>query len=445
MHTKTFPKTLLVISILLWAAGSINAQTMTPQSVSAETALKVAQTHISSMKDYWGTIPGLERKKIEVDTISELLNPADGFVLGYVVRLKPKGFVVISSSTGIHPVIAFSFRGNLPWKDHPDNILLHMLRNDLALRHEALVFMEPEQIESQISLWEDYVAGKLTKKKTHTYPDDSLHSPTGGWVQTTWSQGYPYYAYCPKDPRSGDTCVTGCVATAMAQVVNYWAGNYPPYYNMIGGINFTPFDTSAGSSDRYISRRTTPVIHIDQDSTKCDFFSFNILNAMAVDLDRYYRDLYPDDTILDDVKAWVSCLCGFTLMMQYSPTGSSSTTSYIADQLANRFNYKNAEWMPPSDELFVEIKKGAVNGFPCVLAITRCEDYKKTGHSIVCDGVMTYDRDNLTKDDKYHLNFGWGSGNPDEITHCWYHLLPLELPKDYTTLNGGVVDIEPPN
>lgn len=444
MYKKTFPKILLVVFVLWVTAGLAYAQAMSPQPVTAEMALKVAQTHVASMKDYYKTIPGLEKEQVQVDKILELLDPADNMLLGYVVKLKPKGFVVISSNTGIHPVIAFSFRGNFPWKDHSDNILLHMLRKDLALRHEALLFTELEKIEPQISLWEEYSTGKLTKKKTYTYPDDSLHSPTGGWVQTTWSQGYPYYAYCPKDPHSGDTCVTGCVATAMAQIVNYWAGNYPPYYNMITGLDFTPFDTSAGSRDRYVSRGTTPVIYIDQDSTTCRFFSFNILNAMALDLDQYYRRMYPKDTIHDEVKALLSCICGFTLKMQYSPSGSGASTANIAAQLTNRFNYSGAEWMPPSDNLFVEIKKGAVYGSPCVLSITRCEDYKTSGHAIVCDGVMTSDKNNLTVDDKYHLNFGWGSGSPDEITHCWYHLLPLDLPAGFTTLNGGVVDISPP-
>lgn len=139
MYKKTFPKILLVVFVLWVTAGLAYAQAMSPQPVTAEMALKVAQTHVASMKDYYKTIPGLEKEQVQVDKILELLDPADNMLLGYVVKLKPKGFVVISSNTGIHPVIAFSFRGNFPWKDHSDNILLHMLRKDLALRHEALL------------------------------------------------------------------------------------------------------------------------------------------------------------------------------------------------------------------------------------------------------------------------------------------------------------------
>ncbi len=44
-------------------------------------------------------------------------------------------------------------------------------------------------------------------------------------VQTTWNQSPYYNDLCPYDNNAGELTVTGCVATAMAQVLKYW--NFP--------------------------------------------------------------------------------------------------------------------------------------------------------------------------------------------------------------------------
>ena len=43
----------------------------------------------------------------------------------------------------------------------------------------------------------------------------------GPLLTTMWDQGYPYYLLCPVMPETNKHPYTGCVATAMAQVMNY--------------------------------------------------------------------------------------------------------------------------------------------------------------------------------------------------------------------------------
>ena len=45
------------------------------------------------------------------------------------------------------------------------------------------------------------------------------YSTTSPLIQTKWDQGAPYNDQCPY--ASGVKCITGCVATAMAQILNY--------------------------------------------------------------------------------------------------------------------------------------------------------------------------------------------------------------------------------
>ena len=65
-------------------------------------------------------------------------------------------------------------------------------------------------------------------------------APVAPMLQTRWDQNSPYNYYCP---RSGAMrCPTGCVATAMAQVMKYWeypASGYGSIEYLSHGVNET--------------------------------------------------------------------------------------------------------------------------------------------------------------------------------------------------------------
>ena len=53
-----------------------------------------------------------------------------------------------------------------------------------------------------------------------------------------------------------------------------------------------------------------------------------------------------------------------------------------------------------------------INGLPALLSFSPPDGWG--GHVVVCDGYNT--------DGEYHLNFGWGTTSPQEITEAWYRL-----------------------
>jgi len=61
-----------------------------------------------------------------------------GEVLAYILNLKPKGFIAISTDTDIRPVVAYSYHSNFSLKDIKGNILLHMLKQDMRNRVQAI-------------------------------------------------------------------------------------------------------------------------------------------------------------------------------------------------------------------------------------------------------------------------------------------------------------------
>ena len=83
---------------------------------------------------------------------------------------------------------------------------------------------DPEQMPDNVKWMLDHYAEQM--EYLHAHPDAKPHhSPTSDesvpqLLSTTWGQGAPYRNLCPV--VDGNTCVTGCVATAMAQVMNYW-------------------------------------------------------------------------------------------------------------------------------------------------------------------------------------------------------------------------------
>jgi len=68
---------------------------------------------------------------------------------------------------------------------------------------------------------------------------------------TKWDQGVYYNQFCPKDPAGpDDRCVTGCVATALAQVLNYFR------WPVVGEGEYTDIDTTYGQFVCQLCRAT---------------------------------------------------------------------------------------------------------------------------------------------------------------------------------------------
>jgi hypothetical protein len=65
-----------------------------------------------------------------------------------------------------------------------------------------------------------------------------------------------------------------------------------------------------------------------------------------------------------------------------------------------------------SCESYPILQENMINRLPALLSF--CPPDGFGGHVIVCDGYNT--------DGAYHLNFGWGSPYPEQITEVWYHL-----------------------
>ena len=335
----------------------------------------------------------------------------DGAVLAYIAELKPRGFVSTSADTNITPIVAYSFRSFFPADGDKKNPLYRMLKGDMKLRAQALA--KYAKFNATENKWDSYVNGATELSVPETFqqwPEEGTTS-TGGWLETAWDQESPYYDFCPLDPVDGTRSYVGCVATAFAQVVNY---------HQQCNVHFDELDS-------YI---TYGGINIDGDSNLYDFPSFEKLNEHLAAL----RLKYSRQTELNDTDAAaLSFACGIAARMDYSSEGSGASSFDVQEALLNKFGFYSAEMTGGLSCEFVHVlQENIINQLPALLSISPPDGFG--GHVVVCDGYNT--------NGEYHLNFGWGSPYPEEITEVWYHL-PIDLPSYCSIISEAILNVQP--
>lgn len=192
-------------------------------------------------------------------------------------------------------------------------------------------------------------------------------------ISSQWNQDSPYNLLCPE--IDGEHTLTGCVATAEAQVLRYW--KYP-----VTGTGEVSYRWNGGNT-----------------TLKYDF------TAHTFDYDNM-TDTY-GDTSTDAQRQAVAELmlaAGMASEMEYSMTFSGSTDTYAAlglikylgydagVKLLYRDFYRIAEW---NALVYAELEaKRPVLYYGFSPA---------GGHAFICDGYM-----NTSGDDYFHINWGWG-------------------------------------
>lgn len=337
----------------------------------------------------------------------------DGKVLAYVTELEPEGFIITAADTDIQPILGYSFKGKFPFKDSKQNVLLHLVQWDVEARLKALSSDANEvQVVAQSNndLWDTYTSAdedivhplsSSTQWPYRYWCPACTHRQLGlgaceqcgtaveekpGWITTQWDQGGHYNDQCPLLSIGGNTrCAVGCVATSIAQIVNYWA---------------SPSSVSFSADDSYISRGNAGSIDIDGDSTQRDFPDFGELNA-ALSTINYSGN--------NAEEAYLCFAAGIKAHMDY---GSQSGTILSSGVYRDGFDYGSAQvkyqsgnlWSSYEDKVIENIK----DGWPVQIGIQ--ESGRRGGHSVIVDGYKT------TGDLHFWINYGWGGTND-----TWYN------------------------
>ena len=125
------------------------------------------------------------------------------------------GFVIVSADDIAYPVLGYSDEGSF----NTSNIAINTLEWLRGYQRQIQF-----GIDNNIKATEE-ISDLWYKLQNGIPPMHKSTRAVSALMTTKWNQGPPYNLLCPYDDRTDENAVTGCVATAMAQVMKYW--NYP--------------------------------------------------------------------------------------------------------------------------------------------------------------------------------------------------------------------------
>lgn len=271
-----------------------------------------------------------------------------------------KGFTVVSGDDRLPEVVGYSDKGTYDEENLPSNYVGFMKAY--------------EEMVGQLDNGDSRASASIAEAKalrSSGYQQPTV-APLLGSIQ--WNQIIPYNKMCPMY-NSTDRSVTGCVATAMAQVMMYY--QYPK--------------TLQADIPAYVSR--TKYLSIPQ-INKGERYDWNNM------LPQYAS--YEPLNYTDAQAAAVAKLlyhCGVACEMDYGPSSGANVTpgilstyfGYDSDlmQDLNRDVFTLAEWSQIMDKELTAKRPILYSG-----------QSSDGGHEFVCDGT---DGNGL-----YHINWGWG-------------------------------------
>ena len=310
------------------------------------------------------------------------LSRAAGFSNLYIFNADP-GFVVMAADDRVQPILGYSLTGTFVVDDMPDNMRgwLQGCDDEIQFGIDSHAVATAEVTQQ----WRDLESGVRGPRAV------AVVAPL---IQTRWDQVAPYNLLCPVG------CVTGCVATAMAQIMRYWS--YP-----VRGIG--SHDYQYGSYGN---------ISVDFGATTYDWAHMTTTYSSS------------STNVEKQAVAQLMHHCGASVEMKYSPSESGSNIKRSSVALGAYFNYtanyieKNS-YQDEND--WVAILKQELDASRPVLYAGSGTG----GHAFVCDG---YDSNN-----SFHFNWGW-SGNNDG-----YFAINSLRPGSYNfSLNqNAVINIQP--
>lgn len=352
---------LLPIIVTAFVAVNLLAADITPQE-----ALNIANTFVQKDKTVQTNIRKAPAGTCAKPTIAHKMpsRVAANKDNVYIINLGDnQGFVVVSGETGTTADI-------LGYCDHGsfdiDNVPLPFL--DLINEYSAGI----DRLRNTPAL----TGAPLSAPLHANYPSYIGDIMVGPLLTTTWNQTGPYNSQCPSD-ENNNRCYTGCVPTAVAQVMNYWKW---PKVSKDSVYGLRP-DSTYGMIDfsGHVYDWDNMLDYYGWSYVTDSFISYNQTQADAVAL-----------LMADIGKAMGTIYC--------QENGSPTYFEYNA--LVRNFGY----------ELGIQVVRGDRAADVKSALIAELDENRPVlysgnpaqgdGHALVCDGY--------TENNYFHFNYGWG-------------------------------------
>ena len=127
----------------------------------------------------------------------------------YIFSCDKGGFVIVAADDCVIPILGYSTISPFSAHNLPVNA-----REWFENLEEEIRLCRENARDNYENAWNLLLTGNV--------PEDPLHSSVSPLLTTTWNQSPYYNNQCPYDNTYGERTVTGCVATATAQIMKYW-------------------------------------------------------------------------------------------------------------------------------------------------------------------------------------------------------------------------------
>ena len=334
------------ILFLFWMLLPISAISIHAEQVSKQEALLKAQQFM----------PGKQFKDAEkISAHARGSVERDAF---YIFNADNNGgFVIVSGDDRTTEILGYSDHGSINTSKFPDNL-------------EYLLNYYNEVINSL-----DKETGVKRSRHLTRSPQNTEKAEIAPLIQTEWGQSWPYNQLCPL--YKGERCVTGCVATAMAQLMYYH--KWPE-----GGTVVIPSYELTDSSD--------PDNKLTLEPLPSTTFNWDKM------LFSYSWDVEADEHT--EAVAKLMQYCGQSVHMIYGLTASASNGIEAANAFKEYYDYNkglryithntytDADW---ETIIYNELESGRPVYY-------EGSSMKEGGHAWVCDGYQN---------GYFHMNWGW--------------------------------------
>ena len=309
-----------------------------------------------------------------------------------------EGFVITTTDDRAPAIIAYSPKGNFDVNHIPSVVKMW-----LAPIHEYVANLQILNPKTTVnSQWAELMSNNIASINNHRTTKN-----VAPLLSSHWGQSVTYNDSCPEIATGpGGRCVTGCVATAMSQIMYYH--KYPQY-----GIGSNSY------SHIYFGTITENFEGIE--------FLWNNMSNVANSSSR----------------AEISKLmyyAGVSVNMNYGPEESGTSSSYATYALQNNFSYRpDIRSVARLDYTILNwqrVMKDNIDAHQPVLYSGTDDSISAGGHAWVCDG---YD-DN----DYFHMNWGWdGAADGYYFLDTLKAMAGTELQGRFNASQSAVVNIAP--
>ena len=385
--------------LFLGLAALMLSMTVLAERVSQEDAALVA----NNFMNVGNTVSGVQKAPAKKMVLKKAATASENQYYVYE-NANGEGWVMVAANDVVSPILAYSNTGTFRTDNQPINVRTWLGKYDKFItKIEADGAAQDEEVSAEWS---------ALKKGVRKAKGDAIVGPL---IKTTWDQDNPYWTLTPNGSGSIGKAYTGCVATAMAQVMNYWqwpkqgtgshtyqpimqldddGDGYPDRDTIIyPGYLTANFGETTYDWDNMLNKYTSSATNDQKNAVATLMFHCGVSVEMMYGDDNYggsgaYTGNYGD---------WTDPTCAQNAFPTYLGYKKDGLVSYMRDGFSYEGTTYYEKWT--DEEWTAMVKEELDKKHPIMYGGAG----DKGGHSFICDG---YDDSNY-----FHFNWGWSGQN----------------------------------